>query len=133
MNGGEIVFELTIRFAVTDIEKARSWYTTFLQKDPDFIPHAGFLEWEVVPGCWLQLAETPETEYRNGPLRLGVRNLEAARERAIEQLNIQDFDIHMRSDVPVKWATFPDPWGNQLGYYEYLDKEEEQNRTNQLK
>lgn len=127
------MFEMTIRFAVPHIEEARVWYTIFLQKDPDFIPHAGFLEWEVVSGCWLQLAESAETEYRNGPLRLGVRDLEAERARVMEQLDIQDFDIYTRSGVPVKWATFPDPWGNQLGYFEYLDKEEEQNRINQLK
>ena len=30
----------------------------------------------------------------------------------------------------MKWGTFKDPWGNQLGFFEYLDKREEQERIN---
>jgi hypothetical protein len=127
------MFEMTIRFTVTDLERAKTWYTILLEREPDFIPHAGFLEWEIVSGCWLQLAETEESEYRNGPLRLGVKDLEAARERVMNALNIRHFDIHKRVGVPVQWGTFQDPWDNQLGFFEYLDKDEERERMNQLK
>lgn len=30
--------------------------------------------------------------------------------------------------LPVKWGSFSDPWGNQLGYFEYQDKVAEQDR-----
>lgn len=78
-------------------------------------------------GCWLQVAEGNLTE-GNGPLRLGVTNIEAERERLIKELNIDNFEIYSRPEVSAKWGTFTDPWGNRLGFFEYLDKTEEQAR-----
>lgn len=43
----------------------------------------------------------------------------------MNELNIDNFEIHSRQEVPVKWGTFTDPWGNRLGFFEYLDKNEE--------
>ena len=65
----------------------------------------------------MQVAEGTLTD-GNGPLRLGVTNIEAERERLVEELKIDRFEIHSRAEVPVKWATFTDPWGNQLGFFE---------------
>ncbi|SFC94228.1 hypothetical protein SAMN05443252_10949 [Bacillus sp. OV322] len=75
----------------------------------------------------MQVAEGPLTE-GNGPIRLGVTNIEAERDRLIEDLKIDRFEIYSRPEVPVKWGTFTDPWGNRLGFFEYLDKGEEQER-----
>ena len=122
-----MIFEMTIQFRVSNIKDGQIWYETLLNKKPDFIPHEGFAEWELIPGCWLQVAEGTLTE-GNGPLRLGVTNIEAERERLIEKLKIDSFEIHSRPEVPVKWGTFIDPWGNRLGFFEYLDKGEEQER-----
>lgn len=62
-----------------------------------------------------------------------MTNIEAERERLIEVLRIDRFEIHSRPDVPVKWGTFTDPWGNRLGFFEYLDKGEEQERIKTIK
>lgn len=122
-----MIFEMTTQVRVSNIKEGQEWYETLLNKKPDFIPHDGFVEWELIPGCWLQVAEGIVTE-DNGPLRLGVTNIEAERDRLVEQLKIDSFEIHSRPEVPVKWGTFTDPWGNRLGFFEYLDKSEEQER-----
>ncbi|SOC39793.1 VOC family protein [Ureibacillus acetophenoni] len=124
-------FEMTIQIRVNDFQKGKQWYQTLLKREPDFIPHEGFIEWEVTPGCWLQVAEGTPTE-GSGPLRFGVRDLGEERERLLKELPIGPFEIHYKEGVPVKWCTFEDPWGNLLGLYEYLDKNLEEERLNQL-
>lgn len=118
------MFEITIQFRVTDFDQGQMWYETLLKRKPDFIPHEGFAEWEVIPGCWLQVAEGIPSE-GSGPLRLAVNDLEADQERIMKELNVDHFDIYARDEVPVRWGTFSDPWGNQLGFFEYVDKNEQ--------
>ncbi|QHJ70941.1 VOC family protein [Planococcus halotolerans] len=127
-----MIFELTTQIRVSNIAEGQKWYEILLNKQPDFIPHEGFAEWELIPGCWLQVAEGNPKE-GNGPIRLGVTNIEAEKARLIKELNIDSFEIHSRSEVPVKWGTFTDPWGNHLGLFEYLDKTEEQERIKTIR
>lgn len=122
-----MIFEMTTQVRVSNISEGQKWYEIFLNKKPDFIPHDGFAEWELIPGCWLQVAEGNRTG-GNGPFRLGVTNIEAERDRLIKELKINHFEIHSRPEVPARWGTFTDPWGNQLGLFEYLDKNEEKER-----
>lgn len=131
LEGIEMAFEITTQVRVSNIDEGQKWYETLLNKKPDFIPHAGFIEWELIPGCWLQVAEGDLTE-GNGPLRFGVTNIEAERERLIKDLQINNFEIHSRPEIPVRWGTFSDPWGNLLGLYEYLDKTVELKRMNTI-
>ncbi|PEB50507.1 ornithine monooxygenase [Bacillus pseudomycoides] len=105
----------------------RQWYQTLLNKEPDFMPHKGFAEWELIPGCWLQVTEGVPSR-GSGPIRLGVINIEDERERLKEELGIENFEIYTRIEVPVKWGTFADPWGNRLGFFEYLDQNEQNER-----
>lgn len=118
---------MTTQVRVSNIEQGQKWYETLLNRKPDFIPHEGFAEWELIPGCWLQVAEGTPTE-GNGPLRLGTTNIEVQRDILVKLLKIDDFEIYSRPEVPVKWGTFSDPWGNRLGFFEYLNKSEEQER-----
>lgn len=122
---------MTTQVRVTDIAKGQKWYRILLNKAPDFIPHDGFAEWELIPGCWLQVAEGTPTN-GNGPLRMGVTDIEQERDRIVKELQVEKFDVHSREEVPVKWGTFTDPWGNRLGFFEYLDKKEEAERLNQI-
>lgn len=119
-----MIIEVTMQMRVSDFQQGLRWYTTLLQRDPGYTPHAGFAEWELVPGMWLQVAEGAPTP-GSGPLRLGVTNLAAERDRVVAGLGVQPFDIFSRNEVNAKWATFTDPWGNRLGFFEYLDKEDE--------
>jgi len=122
-----MIFEMTTQARVSNIKEGQKWYEILLNKKPDFIPHEGFAEWELIPGCWLQVAEGEATE-GNGPLRLGITDIEAERDRLMTELQLAPFEIHTRPEVPVKWGTFKDPWGNQLGLFEYIDKDEEKER-----
>jgi len=120
-------FEMTYQVRVSDIKKAQKWYETFLNKIPNCIPHEGFVEWELIPGCWLQLAEGTPSQ-GSGPFRLGVKDLKAEKERLVRELNVENFEVFSRQEVPVVWGTFTDPWGNRIGLFEYLDKKEEDER-----
>lgn len=120
---------MTFQVRVSDIVKGKWWYETLLDREPDFIPHEGFAEWELIPGCWLQVAEGIPAE-SSGPLRLGVMNIEAERERLVKELNLDTFEIDERPEVPVRWATFSDPWGNRIGLFEYLSEAEKERKMN---
>ncbi|GGF87752.1 VOC family protein [Paenibacillus aceti] len=126
-----MIFEMTTQVRVSNIEEGQKWYEALLNRKPDVIPHEGFAEWELVPGCWLQIAEGMPTE-GNGPLRFGTTNIEAEKVRLVEVLEIDDFEIYSRPEVPVKWGTFTDLWGNRLGFFEYLDKYEERERIRMI-
>lgn len=123
-----MIFEITNQVRVTDIQQGQRWYEILLNKKPDFIPHEGFVEWEIIPGYWLQVAEGVPSE-GSGPLRLGVTNIIAERDRLVKELGIEKFDIFSREEVTAKWGSFTDPWGNELGFFEYLDKKEENDRV----
>ncbi|MCM3710374.1 VOC family protein [Sporosarcina luteola] len=118
-----MLYEMTIQVRVTEFAKGQDWYTTLLKREPNFIPHDGFAEWELLPGCWLQVAKGIPS-VNSGPLRLGVLDLEKERNRIQEELGVKRFELHSREEVPVKWGTFTDPWGNQLGFFEYKNEEE---------
>lgn len=118
-----MIGEMTVQVRVLDIKEGQQWYETFLCRKPDFIPHEGFAEWELIPGCWLQVAEG-KPAVGSGPIRFGVLNIKAERERLVKELKIEFFTIHSREEVPVKWGTFTDPWGNRLGLFEYVNEGE---------
>ena len=131
LEGCNMIFEMTIQVRVSNIKEGQKWYEALLNKKPDFIPHEGFAEWELIPGCWLQVAEGPPNE-GSGPLRLGITNLEEEKERLRQELAIEDFELFSRPEVPAIWGTFTDPWGNRLGLFQYLDKNEEQQRMKEI-
>lgn len=124
-------FEMTYQVRVPDIKEGQKWYEIFLNKAPDFIPHDGFAEWELIPGCWLQVAEGTPAE-GSGPLRLAVKDIKGEKERLVCDLNVENFEILSRQEVPVKWASFTDPWGNRIGLFEYISKSEEKERINTI-
>lgn len=122
-----MIYEVTIQVRVPNMREGQIWYEKLLNRGPDFVPHEGFAEWELIPGCWLQVAEG-EPSLKSGPLRLGVADIETEKARLIHLLNVEDFIIHSRKEVPVKWATFEDPWGNGIGLFQYHDQQEIQKR-----
>jgi hypothetical protein len=117
-------YEMTFQIRVDNFDEGKRWYQTLLMREPDFTPHDGFAEWELIPGCWLQVAEGIPSK-GSGPLRLGVKNIEAVRDRLVGELQIEPFQIFSREEVPVRWATFSDLWGNQIGFFEYINDKEE--------
>lgn len=115
-----MIYDITVQVCVANVGEGQVWYELLLERRPDYI-HEGFAEWELLPGCWLQVAEGTPVE-GNGPVRLGVSDIDSERNRVIKELNVDAFDIEERDGVPVKWGTFSDPWGNRIGLYEHLDE-----------
>lgn len=79
----------------------------------------------------MQVAEGTPSE-ASGPLRLGVTDILAERDRLIKELGIDEFEIYFREEVSAKWGTFTDSWGHRLGLFEYLDKKEENERIKSI-
>ncbi|PFG05368.1 ornithine monooxygenase [Bacillus sp. es.034] len=111
---------VTFQVRVTDYEKGLSWYKTLFNRNPDFIPHENFAEWEIVKDTWLQVAKG-DPAVGNGPLRLGVHDIYSERERLIESLKTTIEEVQTREGVPAAWCTFSDPYGNSIGLFEELD------------
>ena len=116
---------LTIQFRVADYQQGVHWYSNFLGRTADFLPHegfegqVGFAEWELIPGsnCWLQVAEGEPTP-GSGPLRIGVKNIERALDRIRELLGADNPQIGETPDKKVRYCTFEDPFGNRVGFFE---------------
>lgn len=113
------VIEVTIQVRVDDFKRGVRFYERLLQRPPDFVPHKDFAEWELIPGCWLQVAKG-QPAIGSGPIRLCVENIEGERERVITQLGVPVTPIHTRKGAPAAWCTFADPWGNRLGFFQEL-------------
>jgi hypothetical protein len=126
-----MIFEMTYQVRVSNFIEGLKWYQSLLNKDPDFTPHEGFAEWELIPGCWLQVSEGM-TSKGSGPIRFGVLSIEDERNRMIKELNVESFEIFSREEVPVRWATFNDPWGNCIGFFEYINKGDETKRIHTI-
>ena len=127
-----MVYEMTVQIRVPEFNSGKEWYVKFLEREPNFVPHEGFAEWELMPGSWLQLAEGVPAP-GSGPLRLGVLNLEAERTRLMDVLGLPFFEIEGRDEVPVRWATFHDPWGNRLGLFEYREEADQQEQVHAVR
>ncbi|WP_164669770.1 VOC family protein [Virgibacillus doumboii] len=110
---------VTFQVRIADYEQGMGWYEKLFNRKPDFIPHEDFAEWEIVPDAWLQVAKGNPTE-GNGPLRLGVEDIEKERERLMNELDIEIESVNTREGVPAAWCSFEDPYGNRIGLYQDL-------------
>lgn len=50
----------------------------------------------------------------------------------IHELQVEPFEVYQREEVPVKWGTFADPWGNRIGFFEYLDEAEKAEKLKRI-
>ena len=109
---------VTAEYRVGDMSVARSFYGKLFGRAPDFEASPTFVEWEVVPGYWLQLRETDEGGFA-GPVRFRVDDIDAERLRLIDELDV-DIDDVTRVKGVVAFCTFHDPFGNSLGILQDL-------------
>ena len=42
---------------------------------------------------------------------MAVKDIEAEKSRLVSELEVEEFEVFSREEVPVKWCTFSDPWG----------------------
>lgn len=91
------------------------------ERPPDFIPHDNFWEWELMAGVWIQVVHHDESAPRTTPpIRLGVDDIERERRRIVDMLAVPMFPLFDPPEVPVRWGTFEDPWGNRIGLFQPL-------------
>lgn len=108
---------VTFQVKVPDFKKGLAWYIKLLGRKPNFIPHEGFIEWEISPYAWLQIGKgNPEI---GRPIRFGVEDIEKERDRIENELNVKVSKIILVPGV-VLWCDFSDPFGNKLGLFQDL-------------
>ena len=106
---------VTIGVPVRSVVEASRWYERCLRLTGHIDPASDIREYELVPGCWLQLSET-NTAPSEHCLLLGVADLEGERERLV---NIGvDVGQIQRVEGVIAFVDFKDPDGNNLGFYQ---------------
>ena len=105
---------VTIGVPVKSLAKASRWYEQSLGLEAHIDPASGIREYELLPGCWLQLSETDPTSSEHCVL-LGVTELEAERARLVE--NGVEVGEVQRVEGVISFFDFKDPDGNNLGLY----------------
>jgi catechol 2,3-dioxygenase-like lactoylglutathione lyase family enzyme len=112
---------MTVQLHVANGTEARAWYERLLGRPPDVRPDADdtFVEWHFQPGYWeLHIVQSDQPGTQQGRLRLGVREVEAARHSLVDS----GLEVTEVEELPrvVRWCNFDDPWGNRLGLYQDL-------------
>ncbi len=108
---------MTVEFLVPDFPAAVAFYTRLFGWRSDFEPYDDFIEWELLPKCWLQIGVGEPQPGR--PLRLCVDDIEAEVARVARDLRVRCSPI-TRIPGLVAFCDFCDPWGNNLGFYQRL-------------
>jgi catechol 2,3-dioxygenase-like lactoylglutathione lyase family enzyme len=112
---------VAIGLPVADLERATAWYARVLGAEPapELVP--GVREFEVRPGCTLQLLEQeppPAGARVETVVRLGVADIEGAHWR-LRRLGV-DVGAVERVEEAFAFCDFADPDGNALGLYQVL-------------
>jgi catechol 2,3-dioxygenase-like lactoylglutathione lyase family enzyme len=96
---------------VTDLDRARGWYERLLGCEPDNTPMETLVEWQVVPGGWVQVYVDPETAGRTA-VNLSVPDLDDARARLV-QLDLSPGPVQ-EAARGVRLCPLVDPDGNRI-------------------
>jgi glyoxylase I family protein len=96
---------------VSDIDKANSWYEALFGRKADNNPMPVLVEWQVVPGGWVQVFVDPERA-GSGLLNLAVDDLA----KHIAQVRDRGLTPGETDDVNkgVQLSTLEDPDGNLI-------------------
>lgn len=109
---------MTVQVRVTDINAGAPFYERVFGRKADLVSTPTFHEWELLPNSWFQVAEGTPT-VGSGPIRFGVRAIEAERERLMKELELSIEPVERIAGL-VAWCTFSDPWGNRIGLFQDL-------------
>ncbi|MFZ1164692.1 VOC family protein [Mycobacterium sp.] len=96
---------------VSDLDKSRRWYETLFGRAPDNNPMSTLVEWQVVPGGWVQVFDNDE---RAGYtfVNIAVQDLDGhiddLKQRGLEPGEVVD------ADKGVRLSALTDPDGNTI-------------------
>lgn len=117
MIGMSKVRGLTIAVQVGNTAQALSFYSVVLGRDPDYVAHDDFHEWEICERAWLQVSSGHESpKAASSRLRFEVADIAAEIER-LRRLGLEVAEATTLAQVAV-FTDFTDPWGNRLGLYQ---------------
>lgn len=105
---------VTVRYAVDDIEVAEAFYERLLRREADVRRGELCIVWELEPDLSLQIEESP-AKSDSGPVRLTVRDIEAARANLEEAFGLEAGPARRAEDGAMV-CDFSDPFGNPLGF-----------------
>ncbi|MEW5809644.1 MAG: VOC family protein [Actinomycetota bacterium] len=96
---------------VTDVEASRPWFTALFGRPEDNNPMPSLIEWQVLPGAWLQVF-CDARRAGSGLFNLAVDDLDATlaglRARGLEPGEV------VEADKGVRLSTLTDPDGNTI-------------------
>lgn len=94
---------------VSDIEAGRQWYTRLFGRQEDNNPMPSLVEWQVLPGAWVQVFHDPD-KAGTDDLNLAVDDLEGHIEE-LKGRGLEPGDI-VEATKGVRLSRFGDPDGN---------------------
>ena len=98
---------------VSDVEKSQRWYSTLFGRPADNNPMPSLVEWQVLPGAWVQVFSDPHRAGA-GLLNFAVDDLEdhlaQVRERGLEPDEIAEVN------KGVRLSAITDPDGNTITF-----------------
>ena len=72
---------LTVGLPVADMPKALEWYRRLLGDRKEICPTEGVMEFELMPGFWLQLFKSESPPHSQLIVRIGVADIEGEYKR----------------------------------------------------
>src|SRR5437588_105726 len=109
---------VTLGIRVTPVRAVALWYEELFGREPDREPIPGVREWELRPGFHVQVFEGKASPSTAMVLRLGVPDIDAARERLVG-LGVDVSPIERVTGV-IAICDLKDPCGNRLSLYQSL-------------
>lgn len=97
--------------AVRDIDTARAWYGKLFGREPDNNPMPNLVEWQVVPGGWLQVTEDAGRA-GHGLFNLAVSDVDEG-VRELRELGLDPGEI-IEANKGVRLCPLTDPDDNQI-------------------
>jgi glyoxylase I family protein len=96
---------------VTDLDRSRRWYETLFGRPADNNPMPTLVEWQVVPGGWVQVFDDDQRA-GSTTVNVAVRDLDAhiedLRRRGLEPGEI------VEANKGVRFSPLTDPDGNKV-------------------
>jgi hypothetical protein len=118
-----MIYQMIAEFHVPELRDGVKWYSSLLNRKPDFLQDGRFAEWSVASSCCFRLSPgLPKSA--GGPLHFGVNSLEAELKRLKKANGIQvdHTQIHTEHNLQIRWCTLEDPWTNRFRLFEYWNE-----------
>ena len=96
---------------VTDVERSRCWYETLFGRAADNNPMPNLVEWQVVPGGWVQVF-TDDQRAGSTVVNFAVRDLDNYIDE-LKRRGLEPGEV-VEANKGVRLSTLTDPDGNKV-------------------